>query len=227
MDSSKLFSRSPVDYGRSVLRSTRNLDNVSIAGFVVLAQLFVLVSAPHLWADEWITDLVLYYFIMLGFSFAVLGADNPLYKITVSDGIIQYVTAFVVGLFFFDYFVSVPGMANYGGFESLVSLVIAQSFVVALCEEMMFRGALPKTFQKSNIGYGTSRLLSITAFALFHGWAYSWDWFSIVAAFCFGLLMQYFWDAGLVNNRKAGFPLVAVGLHAAWNTVILSGLGGI
>lgn len=224
MDTSKIFRNSPVAYGKTVLTSARQLDNVSIAGFVILAQLFVLLSAPHMWADEAIQDMFMYYFVMLAFAFAILGREgNPLYSITLSDGIVQYVTAFVVGLFVFSELITVPGSGNFGGYGTLTSLVIAQTFVVAICEEMLFRGALPKTFQQSNVGYGASRLISCSAFALFHGWAYNWNIVLMASAFFFGLIMQYFWDGGAVNNKKVGWPLLAVGLHASWNVVMDAG----
>ena len=216
------LKQSPIKYGKTILGSVRNIDNVSIAGFVVLAQLFILLSAPHLWQNEDIMQMFIIYFLMLGVAFSLLDAKNPLYNITIFDGLSQYLLSFVAGIFLFSR-LGFGSSSDFGGFGSLTLLVCAQALVVGLPEELLFRGAIPEAFDKGNVDPNTSRLLSNVAFALFHGWAYDWSIVLMVSAFFFGILMQYIWDGG--NSRKAGkgYPLVSVGIHASWNVVVYAG----
>ena len=199
----------------------KNLNTVTIAAFLVVAQLFVLLSADHLWQSEAVTQVFTIYFIMMAFSFAVLGSDNPFYKITIFDGLTQLLLALIVGIIVFSQ-MGFTGTYDYGGYENIGLLIISQALVVGLVEEAMFRGALPKSFEKSNVSPGVSRLLASVAFAGFHVWVYQFEITALLTAFIFGMVMQFIWDGGS-NTRKLGYPLAAVGLHAAWNIVILSG----
>jgi hypothetical protein len=211
-----------VKYGKSIIGSVRTIDNVSIAGFVVLAQLFILLSAPHIWNDDNIMQMFMVYFLMLGVAFSVLGAKNPFYEITVFDGLSQFLLSFVVGIFIFSK-LDFGGSSNFGGFESLTLLILSQVLVVGLVEELLFRGAIPQALDNGGVNPNSSRFIASLAFALFHGWAYSWAIMPMFSAFIFGILMQYIWDGG--NSRAAGkgYPLVAAGIHAAWNVAILAG----
>jgi membrane protease YdiL (CAAX protease family) len=181
-----VFQKNPVKFTKGVLESARNIRQYSIAGFLILAQMFVLVSAPHIFNDMG-QEMLLTYFLMVAFSFAVLDLASPLWKINLFDGVSQYLIAFVGGLFLFSNMGLGAGSENFGGFESLSSLIIAQSFVVAISEELMFRGGLPTVFQKSGMTKQSAIFVSTIAFAGFHGWAYGWNPTLLVGAFLFGL----------------------------------------
>lgn len=218
------LDRDPLKFSKQVVSSAQNFDRISIAGFIVLAQLFVFLSAPRLWPDEAVQNMVLVYFVMLAFSFAMLDLESPLYKISIWDGLVQYVVAFVVGLFLFEKIGLGAGTADYGGFGSLTLLVIAEVFVVSLSEEIMFRGGLPAALQRSRVPLVQAVFLSNLAFSFFHVWAYSWSVPQLFAAFCFGLIMSYFWYGGSFDSQKgSGYPLVSCGLHGAWNVMVLGG----
>jgi membrane protease YdiL (CAAX protease family) len=218
-----VFNRNPVKFSKGVLQSAKNVRQYSIAGFLILAQLFIYVSAPHVF-NEMAQDMLLVYFMMVAFSFAVLDLSSPLWKIKLGDGLAQYMVFFVGGLFLFSHLGMGSGSENYGGFGSLSTLIIAQSFVVAMSEELMFRGGLPTVFQKSGMTKQSAILVSTVAFAGFHGWAYGWNPTLLLGSFLFGLLMAYFWYGGnLTAKDSSGYPLVACGLHAAWNVAILGG----
>lgn len=199
----------------------KNLDRITIAAFLVVAQLFVLLSANHLWESEAVHDVFLIYFIMMAFSFAVLGSKNPFYKITIFDGLTQLFLAFIVGVFLFSK-MGFAGTYDLSGYENLGLLIIAEALVIGLVEESMFRGALPVAFEKSHVSPGTARLLAAVSFSLFHVWVYQFDMTSLITAFVFALVMQYIWDGGS-NTRRIGYPLAACGIHAAWNTVVIAG----
>jgi len=164
------------------------------------------------------------YFIMLAVSYVLLQADNPLRYVGIGNGVIQYMAAFVAGLFVFTFFGIGSGNTDYGGFGSITLLVLAQSVCVGLSEELIFRGAVPKALQISGFSYTSSRLIAAVAFSVFHGWAYNWSIIPLIASFFFGCLMQVVWDGGFSEPvvRRNGYPLAAVGLHAAWNVVAMS-----
>jgi membrane protease YdiL (CAAX protease family) len=221
----KVFRKNPVEFAEDVLVSARNVRQYSIAGFLIVMQMFVLISAPHIFTDM-VQDMLFVYFLMVAFTFGVLDLADPLWKVSLENGIVQYVVFFVGGLFLFTKIGIGGGVAtgDYSGFGTLSSLIIAQSFVVAISEELMFRGGLPAVFQKSGMAKTSAILVSNLAFAGFHGWAYDWQLAPMISAFVFGMLMAYFWYGGnLKDNRQVGFPLAACGLHGAWNVVVLSG----
>ncbi|NPE27633.1 CPBP family intramembrane metalloprotease [Methanococcoides sp. SA1] len=213
---------SPLEYSKNILGSYQNLDKVSIAGLIVALQLFVLLSARHIWENEAIQDMFMMYFVMMAFTFALLGTDNPFFKITIRDGVTQFVVAFVLGVYAFSA-LGFGGSVGYGGFGSLGLLIIAQAVVVGTVEESMFRGAIPEALDKGEMAPNVSRLISAAAFAGFHVYVYEFQFGLLLAAFAFGLLMQYIWDGGSVESSRSGYPLMACGLHAAWNTVVLAG----
>ena len=217
-----LVKHSPVQYVKEILFSFRNLDRISIAGFLVIAQLFILLSAPHIWESEAMQDMVLIYFVMMGFAFGVLDDKNPFYKITLFDGLTQMVVSFLAGVWLFSY-MGFTGDGTYGGFETLGLLIIGQSLVIGVVEESLFRGAIPTALDKGNMNPNVSRLVAAGAFAGFHWWAFDGNMVGIFAAFFFAILMQYIWDGRSVKTKTPGYPLVAVGLHAAWNVTVIAG----
>jgi CAAX amino terminal protease family. len=196
---------------------------VNIFGVALLIQLFFFLSAGHIWGQT-VAAMFQMYFIMLAVSYVLLQVDNPLRHVSIHNGVIQYVAAFVVGLFVFTTFGLGVGNTDFGGFGTLTLLVLAQSVCVGLSEELIFRGAIPKAMQVSGFSYTVSRIIAAVSFAIFHGWAYNWEIAPIVAAFCFSCLMQFIWDGGIRESatRRNGYPLAAVGLHAAWNVVVMS-----
>jgi hypothetical protein len=185
----------------------RQLDRVSIAGFIFVVQMFVFINASYIWENEDVERVFTIYFVMMAFTFAILDSKNPLYKITIFDGISQLFFAFVAGIFLFSTF-NLPGSENYGGYES-------QALVIGIVEEFCFRGALPEAFGKGHAPADTARLLSAASFSLFHVFVYDFSVVNLAVAFVFGLIMQYVWDSK--------YPLASCGLHAAWNVVVLGG----
>ncbi|WNY25149.1 CPBP family intramembrane glutamic endopeptidase [Methanolapillus millepedarum] len=220
------FKTGLVQYFTAFLSSAKNFGQTSVFGFAVLIQLFLFLSARYIW-NAGVEQMFLYYMVMLAFSYALLGTENPLKKVSTGNGIIQYLVAFIAGLFVFSYIGSGIGSSDFGGFGSLSALIICQSLMVGMSEEMLFRGAIPRALQASKMSYLSSRLISVVSFALFHAWAYNWNWTSMIASACFGALMQYVWDAGRITKpadgeQRAGYPLMAIGFHAAWNVAVIS-----
>ena len=212
------------EIGAMLKSSARRLNRVTIFGIALLIQLFFFLSAKQLWGQS-VADAFTMYFVMLAVSYVLLMVDNPLRFVTLKDGIIQYLAAFIFGLFAFTYLGLGIGNTGYGGFGSLTALILAQSICVGLSEELIFRGAVPKALNVSGFSYFGSRIIAVVAFAVFHGWAYNWALGPMVASLCFGAFMQFVWDAGRVTKdtgQKAGYPLAAVGFHAAWNVVVMS-----
>ena len=195
----------------------KRLNRVTIFAVVLLIQLFFYLSAEHIWGER-VADAFEMYFVMLAVAYVLLMADNPLRYITLRDGTVQYLAAFISGLFLFTILGLGAGNTGYGGFGSLTALILAQSVCVALSEELIFRGALPKALQVSGFSHFGSRAIAVTSFAVFHGWAYDWAIGPMLASLCFGALMQYVWD----DLGQKGYPLMAVGFHAAWNVVVMS-----
>jgi len=205
-------------------RIVNKIGNAKIFGVAVLIQLFFFLGAGYIWNTE-IAAIFQIYFIMLGFSYVLLQADNPLRFVSIHSGVAQYVLSFGVGLILFTHLGLNSGNADFGGFGSLTALILAQSVCVGLSEELIFRGAIPKAMEVSGFSYFVSRLIAAGSFAIFHIWAYNWQIGPILAAFCFGCLMQIIWDGGIKapgKERRKGYPLAAVGLHAAWNVVVMS-----
>ncbi|WP_340819041.1 CPBP family glutamic-type intramembrane protease [Methanolobus sp. WCC4] len=201
-------------YYREVF-SLKRLDRVSIAAFLVVGMLFFLVSADHLWHDDSITMMFMVYFLMMSFSFSVLDQKNPLYDISLLDGLIQWGVGFVAGLFIFSEF-GISGSSNLAGFGTLGLLIIAET-IIGLNEELTFRGAIVKAFQtgKMKMTEGNARLFSAIAFSLFHVWVSDFNITFLITAFFFALAMQYIWDKG--------YPLASAGLHTSWNVVVIAG----
>ena len=222
-DYSRMLKHSPTQYIKEILLSVRNLDRISIAGFLVIAQLFILLSAPHIWESEAIQDMFLIYFVMMAFTFGVLDDKNPFYKITLFDGLTQMLFSFLAGIYLISFLGFENTSGDFGGFESLTLLIIAQVFVIGTVEESLFRGAIPTALDRGNVTPNVSRLVSAIAFALFHVWAYDWNMVGVAAAFFFAILMQYIWDGGNVKTKTPGYPLIAVGFHGAWNVTVIAG----
>nr|WP_321496301.1 CPBP family intramembrane glutamic endopeptidase [uncultured Methanolobus sp.] len=212
---------SVVSYYRDFF-TLRNLDRVTIAGFLVILQLFVLISADYLWENDSVNYIFLLYFVMMAFSFALLGTENPYFQVTIFDGIIQWGGGFLVGLFIFSK-LGISGTSGYSGFESLGLLIVAEALVIGMVEETTFRGAFPKALMRSKFTPGQARLFSAIAFSLFHVWVSDFDVSFLITAFVFGLIMQYVWDGGSTTSKKPGYPLASCGLHSAWNVVMIAG----
>jgi membrane protease YdiL (CAAX protease family) len=210
-----------LDYSRNLASGIQNLENISIAGFIVIAQLFLLLSSPHLF-EESVQDMFLMYFLMLAFSYAVLDRESPFFKISVFDGLSQLGISILAGVLVF----SLSGYASFGGFESLTLLILSQALVIGIVEEMLFRGAIPNTLDEGNVNPYASRLIAIVSFSLFHVFSYDFEPLPLVGAFLFGILMQFIWDGGTIE-KGTGYPLLACGLHAAWNIVVITSAGGL
>lgn len=209
---------------RESLNSINSILDMPVHIFAVLVQLFLFLYAQFFWGDS-IGVQFLVYLVMLAFAYTMLRAENPLKQVSIRNAVIQYISGFVIGLMFFIVAgLGSPESSGYGGFSSLSGLILAQTLIVALSEELLFRGMLPKVLEREGIPYFYACIASILVFAVFHGWAYEWNIGSILAAAAFGAIMQVIWDAGRVfdfKNKAGGYPLMSVGLHAAWNCVLV------
>lgn len=201
-------------YTAGILSSVQYLDKVRIAGFLLLVQLFVWINASHMWDNPEVERIFMIYFVMMAVVYAVLDSENPLYKISIFDGLSQILFSFAVCLFIFSMF-EMPGTTDFGGYESLGLLILAQALVIGVVEEFTFRGALPEAFAKGGAPAETSKLIAAASFSLFHVFVYDFNIPNLIIAFIFAIVMQYVWD------RE--YPLACCGIHAAWNVVILAG----
>ncbi|MDY0292557.1 MAG: CPBP family glutamic-type intramembrane protease [Desulfuromonadaceae bacterium] len=226
MSGSGTFRSNPIRYATALIGSLKTLGNSYIFGFAVILQLFFFLASPYIWGPE-LASSFLTYMVMLALAFALLGVENPLRFIKTTDGIVQYLVAFVGGLFLLTFLgLGASNNLDYGVFGSLSGLILAQSICVGMSEELLFRGAIPRALEVSGLSYKLSRLIAIICFAGFHVFAYNWSISSLIASFVFGLLMQFIWDAGRImpgtTKARMGYPLVSIGLHAAWNVVVLA-----
>ena len=218
-----MFKTNAISYIVDIGSGIKNVGNISIAGFFLLLQMFILVATPYIFPGENMSDVFIIYFIMMVMSYTVLNKTTKIMQISLKDGAAQISLFFLGGVFLFSAITNTRTVPNFAGFGSIMLLTIAQILVVASAEETTFRGALPRILDESGASPRASRLLSAVGFASFHMFIYAFDMVLLFIAFIFGLTMQYVWDGGDVESKTKGYPLGAVGLHAAWNVVVIAG----
>lgn len=218
-----MFKTNALAYFADLGSGIKNIGNISIAGFILALQMFILVASPYIFPGENMSEVFVIYFIMMVMSYSVLNKSTKIMQITINDGLAQLSLFFLGGIFIFSAITTTSAIPNYAGFGTVTLLIIAEILVVGFVEESTFRGALPLIFDQSGASPRAARLLSAGFFAILHVFIYSFNALSLFIAFIFGLIMQYVWDGGEVESKTRGYPLGAVGLHAAWNVVVIGG----
>ena len=93
----------------------------------------------------------------------------------------------------------------------VVPVIIYQVGIVAVSEEIIFRGIIFRLFYKINPYFGY--LVSSALFAGFHWAAYGGSYQLMLVAFSFGLILAF-----LTEKYNLG---VAIGMHSSYNCLIL------
>ena len=218
-----MFKTNALSYFVNIGSGVQNIGNISIAGFILAIQMFILVASSYIFPGENMSDVFVIYFIMMVMSYSVLNKTTKVMQISIKDGVAQISLFYLTGIFLFSAITNTAAVPNFAGFGSMALLIAAQILVVGYVEEVTFRGALPRILDESGTSPRASRLLSAFAFASFHVFIYAFNMVSLFIAFIFGLVMQYIWDGGEIESETRGYPLGAVGAHAAWNTVVIAG----
>ena len=218
-----MFKQNAITYFADIGSGIKNIGDISIAGFILALQMFILVASPYIFPGENMSEVFVIYFIMMVMSYTVLNRTTKIMQISLRDGAAQITIFFLGGIFLFSAITTTTTVPNYAGFGSVALLIAAEILVVGFVEECTFRGALPLIFDQSGTTPRASRLLSAAFFAGLHVFIYAFNFLSLFIAFIFGLVMQYIWDGGDVESKTRGYPLGAVGLHASWNVIVIGG----
>lgn len=188
---------------------------IPLLAISIVIELFLLVDGSILFGSLWedYQSVLVLYLIMSGTLFAFVGR-SPQANISIEDAVIYFVPAFVGGSLLIG---SIIPRGPSIGLESYILEIVFQVFVVALTEEMLFRGVLI-----NYIGVIPQGIV----FGLFHLAAYTsvfgTSWISILTAMIMGILFGY-----IVKFLPRKGIAITWGLHAAWNLAIITGAFGV
>ena len=192
----------------------------------ILADLYFLINGTVVFGslfNSYLPELSTY-LAMDAIMLALIG-KTPELNISFVDALIFFVPAFILTTFVMDTVLHPSGfsLATYS-FSYYIMQIFLEVFVVALSEEMLFRGLLQKYF-----GWFGQGIL----FGLFHLSAYTQEgfgWESIIVAMIFGIAMGYI--VKVANDKNGQGPGLAItwGIHSGYNLAIVLGvftLGGV
>lgn len=189
---------------------------IPLLAISIIVDLFLLVDGGVVFGSLW-TDyqsVLVLYLIIAGVMFAFVNR-SPQMNISIEDAVIYFVPSFVLGSLLVG---SLVGRSSAGiSLEQYILEIVFQVFVVALTEEMLFRGVLI-----NYIGVIPQGIL----FGLFHLAAYESifgiNWLSIVEAMVMGIAFGY-----VVKVFPKNGIAITWGLHSAWNVALLTGVFGL
>jgi len=175
----------------------------------VIVDLFLLVNGNTIFGSSFTAyqNVLLYYLVMLGAVFFFAGKTKQL-NISIESAVIYFVPVFIITVLLVGDVVrsSATLVAN-----QIVMQLFLQIFVVALSEEMIFRGVII-----NYIGVIPQGIL----FGLFHTAAYysiyGVDIYAMIMAMVMGVLWGY-----LVKMYPKNGIAVTWGMHAGWNIALL------
>ncbi len=182
----------------------------------IIVELFLLVNGSVIFGSFWnaYSSILVLYLIMSSALFGFVGR-SPQMNISFENAVIYFTPAFVGGALLVGSIIPKGPPLN---LEEYILEIIFQVFVVALTEEMLFRGVL--------INY-IGVIPQGIAFGLFHLAAYESvfgiiSWPAIVEAMVlgilFGFIVKWFPKQGIA---------VTWGIHSAWNIALLTGIFGL
>lgn len=178
--------------------------------WLFIIQLFLLVNVSLIaeagQVETFRTVLIVY---MLGeVLFYAVARNKPNLNLDINRALPYFVGGFVITtLMMLSVGYVARGMEVTGyATNAFVYLIVLHSFVVAVAEELIFRGLLP-----SLITWLPSQIL----FSLFHASAYGWDVSALVVAFVGGCVFY-----GITKYTNI---FMAMGCHAGYN-LVLSGV---
>ena len=165
------------------------------------------------WGANWTYSILVY---LVGVSiFLGIAEKLPIdMKRPASDSIFGFLIAFpLFTVIFFAiaqsglYFQNIIPLPT----QMVIPVIIYQVGIVAVSEEIIFRGVIFRLLHKINpyVGYFGSSAL----FAVFHFAAYGGNYSALLIAFAMGLILAY-----LTERFNIG---VAIGMHSAWNAFLL------
>ena len=192
---------------------------ITLGVFVTILQLFLYVNAPAIFPHEYVQEaqsIILLYMVMT-FGASILYMYIPTIKTPLVPSAVEQpfwteLIWFFVAFFIFAVTLSAIPLNTGAHMFSIssdvikiaVPFLVLFSFVVAYTEELIFRGILPKLM--TDIG-------SNVLFGIFHFYAYSGNFLSIIIAIVFGFIFSFVRDKmGLMGS---------IGMHTAWNLKIL------
>jgi membrane protease YdiL (CAAX protease family) len=184
------------------------LRKVPFIVYLWILQAFLLVNAPVIapagQVDSFRTILIIY--MVLQIAFYTLSPRIPGLQMNLNAAIIWFVGAFVVTTFVL---VGIQGLRGTMATQTYAVgastyLIVMHACVVAVSEEVIFRGSLPLLI---------SPIPAQIAFGLFHWSAYGGDLTSLLIAIFAGFLFY-------VIMRKTNI-WTTMGIHAAYNLVVL------
>jgi len=175
----------------------------------VIVDLFLLVNGRIIFGSQFTAyqNVLLYYLVMLGAVFFFAGKTKQL-NISIESAVIYFVPVFIITVLLVGDVVrsSATLVAN-----QIVMQLFLQIFVVALSEEMIFRGVII-----NYIGVIPQGIL----FGLFHTAAYysiyGVDIYAMIMAMVMGVLWGY-----LVKMYPKNGIAITWGMHAGWNIALL------
>lgn len=160
--------------------------------------------------------------IYLAMDSIMLGATKfvPEIKISFMSAMLFFVPAFVITVLIMGSYTGTVNLDNTKalGFQYYITQILLQVFVVALSEELLFRGIAEKYF-----GWIVQGIL----FGLFHIEAYQlegFSWTGVFIAMVFGLLMGYIVKVFSERGKTSDGIAVTWGIHAGWNVAIILGV---
>jgi len=165
------------------------------------------------WEDSWTYSILFY---LVGVSIFLSVAEKL--PIDLKKPIPESIYGFLIGfpLFTVIFFVVAQSGLYFQGIVPLpshmvVPVIVYQVGIVAVSEEIIFRGVIFRLFYKINPYFGY--LVSSALFAGFHWAAYGGSYQLMLIAFAMGLILAY-----LTEKYNIG---VACGLHSSYNAFVL------
>lgn len=211
-----------IPLGEQLLSPTLQRVGMPIVGYVLI--MFFLLQGPVLFPEQWArwetVTLIYAGFLIPGLIYSIMNFhpfNIPAWKVLAFMGI-GMVGGGALFWALFSQFRYEPGFPAGPALQTAVLHI----FVIAYSEESFFRGFLLEVGQRGGTGVGI--IVSAVTFSIFHLAAYSaigggLNFAAFGVAFLMGGIFGFVY---LATRDMAGIGLV-VGLHAAWNLVLLFG----
>ena len=174
--------------------------------WLLLAQAALLVNASVIAPAEEVGrfQTVLLVYMVLTTAFLALTPKQPWMRANLNQAVAWFTGGFVGGVLLLTSFQALPRFFGALSVSGPVYLTLTHALVVAVSEEWIFRGFLPALI---------TVIPAQIAFGVFHFAAYGGNWWAMLIAIVAGFL---FYAIARYTNIWT-----AIGIHAAYNTVIL------
>ena len=187
----------------------------------ILLEFFLLAAVSYLFGSAWngYNNIIIIYLVVSIGLIIMSGTQQEFMRIEFFDAVIVFVPVFFMTGLIVGSIYNTSGLTNLGvNYE--IAQVLLQIFVVALTEELIFRGVIlsyfprPKCVVFQGVAFG---LFHIAAYSTLNGVNYGALVFAIILGVVLGAIVF------AVKNKSLGLS-ITWGIQAGYNVAVLTGL---